>query len=78
FIEAMTYRFRGHSMADPDAYRVKAEVEEQRAHDPIPRFRQQLIDAGKAEQTDFDRIDAEVEEVVEESVQFADKSDWPD
>ncbi len=78
FIEAMTYRFRGHSMADPESYREKEEIEEHRTNDPIPLYRRQLLDAGKAEQADFDRIDAEIEDVVEQSVQFADTSSWPD
>lgn len=78
FLEAMTHRFRGHSMADPDAYRDKEEIEGYRAEDPIPMYRQRLIEAGKAEQSDFDAIDAEIEDVVEQSVEFADKSPWPE
>ena len=78
FLEAMTYRFRGHSMADPETYREKDEIDEHRATDPIPAYREQLIQAGKAEQADFDAIDAEIEIIVEEAVQFADKSPWPD
>ncbi|MCO5178142.1 MAG: pyruvate dehydrogenase (acetyl-transferring) E1 component subunit alpha [Thermomicrobiales bacterium] len=78
FLEAMTYRFRGHSMADPETYREKDEIEEKRATDPIPAYREQLLHAGKAEQADFDKIDEEIEIIVEEAVQFADKSPWPD
>jgi len=77
FIEAMTYRFRGHSMADPESYRDREEVERFRQTDPIPNFKKQLLDANKASAEDFERIEAEVEEVVEESVRFADESDFP-
>jgi len=77
FIEAMTYRFRGHSMADPESYRDREEVERFRQNDPIPLFKQQLLDAEKASAEDFERIEAEVEEVVEEAVRFADESDFP-
>ena len=78
FLEAMTYRFRGHSMADPETYRDKEEVEKRRSTDPIILFRQQLIDAGRAEQSDFDAIDQAVEQTVEEAIAFADASPVPD
>jgi pyruvate dehydrogenase E1 component alpha subunit len=78
FIEAMTHRFRGHSLADPDMYRDKKEVEEQRRNDPITNFRTILLDEGKAQQSDFDAIEKAVDKVVDESVEFADKSPWPD
>lgn len=78
FIEAMTYRFRGHSMADPEMYRDRQEIDHHRERDPIPMFKQQLIEAEKASSEDFDRIDQEVEEVVEQAVQFADASEFPD
>ena len=78
FLEAMTYRFRGHSMADPEAYRDKDEVEKRRSQDPLILFRDQLIGAGKAEQSDFDAIDQEIEGIVEKAVEFADNSEWPD
>ncbi|HAX26151.1 MAG TPA: pyruvate dehydrogenase (acetyl-transferring) E1 component subunit alpha, partial [Chloroflexi bacterium] len=78
FIEAMTYRFRGHSLADPETYRDKDEIEEHRADDPISLYRERLLQAGKAAQADFDSIDAAIELVVDEAVEFADKSPWPD
>jgi pyruvate dehydrogenase E1 component alpha subunit len=78
FIEAMTHRFRGHSLADPDQYRDKQEVEEQRRDDPLTNYRQVLLDAGKAQESDFEAIEADVIKIVEASVEFADKSDWPD
>ena len=45
-VEAVTYRFRGHSMADPEQYRTKEEVAQWRARDPIPAFGEQLVRAG--------------------------------
>jgi pyruvate dehydrogenase E1 component alpha subunit len=78
FLEAMTYRFRGHSMADPETYREKEEVEQRRGDDPISRFRQLLLDQGRAEQGDFDTIDQAVEKTVEEAIAFADASPYPD
>ena len=46
-LEAVTYRFRGHSMADPEEYRTKEEVEEWRRRDPIASFRRRLADGGR-------------------------------
>ena len=53
-IEAVTYRFRGHSMADPEEYRSKEEVEEWRARDPIATFRKRLADEGVLSEEDFE------------------------
>src|SRR5687768_12706263 len=51
-IEAETYRFRGHSMADPEEYRTKEQVEEWRKKDPIEAFVKRLADAGVLEEGD--------------------------
>ncbi len=78
FIEAMTYRFRGHSMADPEAYREREEIEKYRSQDPIIVFRDKLLEAKMAEQADFDKIEETIEQQMEEAVKFADESDFPD
>jgi pyruvate dehydrogenase E1 component alpha subunit len=78
FVEALTYRFRGHSMADPEMYRTREEVREWRARDPIPAFAKRLVDAGVAEEDELKTIDAEVEEEVLAAVKFADESPPPD
>lgn len=78
FIEAMTYRFRGHSMADPETYREKSEVEERRQNDPIAAFRQRVIDAKIADASAFDALDASVEEQLEAAIAFADNSPFPE
>lgn len=78
FVEAVTYRFRGHSMADPEYYRDKAEIQEWRERDPIGRFKEKLLKEKVLKEEDFQRIQEEVEEEVEEAVQFADQSPAPE
>ncbi|RIK45424.1 MAG: pyruvate dehydrogenase (acetyl-transferring) E1 component subunit alpha [Chloroflexi bacterium] len=78
FLEAMTYRFRGHSMADPETYRDKDEVEQYRSRDPITAYQEQLIEAGVADKAVFEQIDREVEEQLEAAIFFADASPFPD
>lgn len=77
-IEAMTYRFRGHSTADPELYRSKEEVDEWRARDPITVFRRWVEEEGIATSEEFEAIDAEVEQTVEDAAKFADESPEPD
>src|SRR5215208_5216730 len=76
-VEAVTYRFRGHSMADPEDYRSKEEVEEWRKRDPITTFAQRLMDEGAIEQHESDEIDRRVIERVDDAVAFADASPFP-
>ena len=76
-IEAETYRFRGHSMADPEEYRTKEQVEEWRKKDPIEQFARKLVDAGILEDDEAEKLDAEVVEVIDRAVQFADDSEFP-
>ncbi|BCW97194.1 MAG: pyruvate dehydrogenase E1 component subunit alpha [Armatimonadota bacterium] len=77
FIEAKTYRYRGHSMADPATYRTKEEVEEWRVRDPITRYEKQLLGAGILNDDDIQNVSREVDEIVEESVRFAEESPLP-
>jgi pyruvate dehydrogenase E1 component alpha subunit len=77
FIEAMCYRFPGHSMGDPERYRTKEEVERQRARDPILMFGKQLEDEGVLDEGRLEQIDAEVAEEVESIASFADSSPVP-
>ncbi len=77
FIEAMTYRFRAHSMADPELYRTKEEVARWRQRDPIPRLRAQMIEQGLATEADLNAMDAVVDRQVEEAVRFAEESPEP-
>src|SRR4051812_25886390 len=66
-VEAVTYRFRGHSMADPEDYRSKEEVEEWRKRDPINVFKGRLVDEGLISDEDFQRIDEEASKRVDEA-----------
>ena len=76
-VEAITYRFRGHSMADPEQYRTKEEVAHWRERDPLPSFAQQLLDAGTIDEAERERIDAEAIECVDAAVAFAEASPFP-
>jgi len=77
-VEAVTYRYRGHSMADPEEYRTKEEVEEWRRRDPIATFRRRLAGDGVLSDQDADRIDEEAAKAVDQAVEFADQSPFPD
>jgi len=77
-LEAVTYRFRGHSMADPEEYRSKEEVEEWRRRDPIAAFRRRLADEGVVSDDEANELDEEAIAIVDESVRFADNSPFPD
>src|SRR3954471_7959918 len=77
-VEAVTYRFRGHSMADPEEYRSKDEVEEWRKRDPINVFKGRLVDEGMISDDDFEKMDEAATKRVDEAVEFADNSPFPD
>ncbi|TML37256.1 MAG: pyruvate dehydrogenase (acetyl-transferring) E1 component subunit alpha [Actinobacteria bacterium] len=77
-VEAVTYRYRGHSMADPEEYRTKEEVEEWRRRDPILNFRKRLADEGIVSEEDADALDEHAIKAVDEAVEFADASPFPD
>ena len=78
-LEAMTYRYRGHSVADAGwSYRSKEEVEEHEAHDPIDRAAERLMELGALERDELDVLRERAEQRVQESIEFADDSDFPD
>jgi pyruvate dehydrogenase E1 component alpha subunit len=77
-VEAVTYRYRGHSMADPEEYRTKEEVEEWRARDPIKAFGDRLEKEGVLTREEIERFDADAIAAVDEAVKFADESPFPD
>jgi pyruvate dehydrogenase E1 component alpha subunit len=76
-LEIMTYRYRGHSMGDPERYREKEEVKRWEAEDPIGIFRNYMIHEGIATEEALDDQDAEAEKIVEEAVYFAEASPEP-
>src|ERR1700720_629646 len=77
FVEARTYRYRGHSMSDPASYRTKEELEKYRLDDPIIRLRAQLTREGKLTNEQFDKIDKKAKETALSSVKFAEESADP-
>jgi pyruvate dehydrogenase E1 component alpha subunit len=77
-VEAVTYRYRGHSMADPEEYRSKEEVEEWRERDPIKAFSDRLVDEKVMKKEDVEELDEQAIEAVDEAVQFADESPFPE
>jgi pyruvate dehydrogenase E1 component alpha subunit len=77
-IEAMTYRYRGHSMADPELYRRKEEVETWKLRDPVRHFETSLELGGLLSKEQAEATEAEVDRIVEESVQFAESSPDPE
>jgi len=76
-LEAMTYRYRGHSMGDPERYRKQEEVKKWQENDPIGIFRKQLIEKKVATAKALDEIEARVEEEVNKAVEFAETSPEP-
>jgi pyruvate dehydrogenase E1 component alpha subunit len=78
FLEFRTYRYRGHSMSDPQKYRSKEEVEEYKHRDPIEYVRAIILENQFASVEELDAIDKKVKDIVAESVQFAEDSDFPD
>ena len=77
-VEAVTYRFRGHSMADPEQYRSKEQVEEWRRRDPIASFGRRLADEDVLSEDEQRGLDEEAVGIVDEAVRFADDSPLPD
>jgi pyruvate dehydrogenase E1 component alpha subunit len=77
-LEAMTYRYSGHSMGDPERYRSKAEIETWRAQDPIIRFGNYLTENDLADESTLSQVGESVENEIEEIVHFADESPEPD
>jgi pyruvate dehydrogenase E1 component alpha subunit len=73
-LELRTYRFRAHSMADPDLYRTKKEIENWKQRDPIVLFESKLRDWGLLTDADLARLEAEVDSEIDEAVQFAEAS----
>ncbi len=78
FIEAMCYRYRGHSMADPTMYRERDEAQELGIKDPIDSLKNFMIQFDVAGEEELAKIAAKVDEQVNEAVQFAEDSPAPD
>lgn len=77
-LEAITYRYSGHSMGDPERYRSKAEIEEWRSRDPILRLGDRLVAAGTASEAELEGVRQAVEAELVEIVRFAEESPEPE
>ncbi len=76
-IEAVSYRFRGHSVVDPDRYRNKEEVQHGREYDPIAAFATRLMEAGFTDESNIRELDERAQQDVDAAVKFADESPDP-
>jgi len=76
-VEAVTYRFRGHSMADPEQYRSKEEVAHWRERDPLPAFGETLVAEGVIDGAEREQVDARAIARVDAAVEFAETSPFP-
>lgn len=76
-LDIRTYRYKGHSMSDPQKYRSKEEVEEYKNQDPIERVRKTILDHKFATEKQIENIESRVKDLVEESVKFAEDSPEP-
>ncbi|HXG52788.1 MAG TPA: pyruvate dehydrogenase (acetyl-transferring) E1 component subunit alpha [candidate division Zixibacteria bacterium] len=76
FLEYRTYRFRAHSMYDPELYRDKQEVEEWKKRDPVTTFRARIEAQGLMTAEDWDRIEKEIAEEIARAIEFAEAGTW--
>jgi pyruvate dehydrogenase E1 component alpha subunit len=76
-LEMKTYRYKGHSMSDPQKYRTKEEVEQYKERDPIEVVKSKLVKTFGVSESDVEAIHERVRLEVEESVRFAEESPWP-
>ena len=78
FLEAMTYRFRGHSMADPVVYRETSELDEWRVSDPIERFKTLALAEALLSEEEIAKIEKDTADAIDEAVKFAQESPDPE
>jgi len=76
FVEFQTYRFRAHSMFDPDLYRDKEEVEQWKKRGPLHSFSDRLKAQGLMTEDDFQRLDADVQKELQAAVDYAEAGHW--
>ena len=77
-LEMKTYRYKGHSISDPQKYRSKEEVDEYKEQDPVLTVRKTILSSNFATEETLKEIDERVDGIVAESVKFAEGSPWPD
>lgn len=78
FVEYSTYRFRAHSMFDPELYRDRSEVAEWKERDPIDTCRNRLEEEGIVSVRGFEEMQRQADEEVSAAVEFADAGTWED
>jgi pyruvate dehydrogenase E1 component subunit alpha len=76
FLECQTYRFRAHSLYDPELYRDKSEVEEWKKRDPIPSLAGALQGQGLMKAADLKKLEDDVAREIEEAIAFAEAGTW--
>ncbi|MBE3557966.1 MAG: pyruvate dehydrogenase (acetyl-transferring) E1 component subunit alpha [Ktedonobacteraceae bacterium] len=76
-VEAVSFRFRGHSVVDPDRYRPEAVVKRGRSRDPVTLFAQRLTAAGVLDEAGVQKVEEQVTHEIDEAVRFADASPFP-
>ena len=77
-LEMKTYRYRGHSVSDPQKYRTKDEVEEYKNQDPITKVTHTILNNKYATEAELKAIDDKISGIIDGCVKFAEDSPWPD
>ena len=77
-LEIRTYRYQGHSISDPAAYRKEGELDDRKSEDAIVRLQRYMIENGVATEDELDAIDDELKQTVLDAIEFAEESDFPD
>lgn len=77
FLEFRTYRYRGHSMSDPQKYRSKDEVEQYKQRDPIEHVKSRILEQKLATEEELAAIDQKIKGQIDEAVKFAEDSPYP-
>jgi len=78
YLNIMTYRYKGHSMSDPQKYRTKEEVAKYQDIDPLTTTLNAILKNKYADQKWADEIEDKITQIVQESVDFSENSPWPD
>jgi pyruvate dehydrogenase E1 component alpha subunit len=78
WLDVKTYRYKGHSMSDPQKYRTKEEVESYKDIDPVQQVLSVIKEKKYATEAEIKKIEAKVKKEVEDSVKFAEDSPLPD
>lgn len=76
-LNILTYRYKGHSMSDPQKYRTKEEMEEYKSIDPLTNVLKTIYAKKYATEKDIEKIEAEVDKMIDEAVKFAEESPMP-